>query len=273
MNKDLLRQVQLIQLEILKDFVKVCNKYNLQYFLDGGTLLGAVRHKGFIPWDDDLDVAMPRKDYDKFCKIASKCLPDYLFFQDFYTDNHYPNAYAKIRKKKTVFTELISRNCKMQNGIFIDIFPYDNYPNKKIEQIWQGIQIEFYKHVLICKENIYPWLGMRKKKLVLKMTEYLPFFFLSKLFNRNWIIKRYEKTLILYNNKKCIYLKEPDLRYGKVVIPVDSLKEFVNLEFEGEMFQCPKEYDKVLEILYGDYMKFPPKSERGNWHHVIDIQL
>ena len=72
MNKDLLRQVQLIQLEILKDFVKVCNKYNLQYFLDGGTLLGAVRHKGFIPWDDDLDVAMPRKDYDKFCKIASR---------------------------------------------------------------------------------------------------------------------------------------------------------------------------------------------------------
>ncbi len=273
MNNKLLRQVQMLQLDILKEFVKICNNYHLQYFLDGGTLLGAVRHKGFIPWDDDLDVAMPRKDYDKFCKIASKSLPDDLFFQDFHTDVHYPNAYAKIRKKGTIFTELISQNCKMKNGIFIDIFPYDNYPEQRIKQIWQGSQIEFCKHILICKERVFPWLGMKKIKLILKVAEYFPFYFLAIFFKRDWIVNKYEKLLKLYNKKKCNYLKEPDLRYGKVIIPVDSFSRFINLEFEGEMFQCPEGYDKLLYSLYGDYMKLPPKNERGNWHHIKKIQI
>lgn len=273
MNNKLLRQIQMIQLDILKEFVKICNHYHLQYFLDSGTLLGAVRHKGFIPWDDDLDVAMPRKDYDKFCKIASKDLPDYLFFQDFHTDVHYPNAYAKIRKKGTIFTELISKNCKMKNGVFIDIFPYDNYPDQKIKQIWQGSQIEFCKHILICKEKVYPWLGMKKIKLALKMIEYFPFYFLAVFFKRNWIVNKYEKLLKLYNREKCNHVKEPDLRYGKVIIAADSLNEFINLEFEGEMFQCPKEYHKLLYELYGDYMKLPPQNERGSWHHIKKIKI
>ena len=87
------------------------------------------------------------------------------------------------------------------------------------------------------------------------------------------ILNKSEKLLKLYNKKKCNYLKEPDLRYGKVVIPADSLSKFINLEFEGEMFQCPEGYDRLLYGLYGDYMKLPPKNERGNWHHVKKIQI
>lgn len=273
MDNRTLRKIQLVQLDILKKFVLICNKYHLQYFLDGGTLLGAVRHKGFIPWDDDLDVAMPRKDYDKFCKIASKNLPDNLFFQDFNTDKYYPNAFAKIRKKGTIFTELISQKCKMQNGIFIDIFPYDNYPDSKLKKINQGIRIEFCKHILLSKQKVYPWLGFKGIKRIIKMIEYLPFYPLSCFFSRYWIVKKYDKALKMYNNEKCSYLKEPDLRYGKVIIPVASFDKFIDLEFEGEMFKCPQGYKKLLYRLYGNYMELPPKEQRGDWHHVKKVQL
>ena len=122
MNKDLLRQVQLIQLEILKDFVKVCNKYNLQYFLDGGTLLGAVRHKGFIPWDDDLDLAMPREDYDTLIEIAPEIFDEPYFLQTPENDiGCFYGGYSKLRNSNTTGLEKRNKNHVCNQGIWIDI--------------------------------------------------------------------------------------------------------------------------------------------------------
>ena len=124
MNNDL-NELKRIELEMLKTFIKICKKHNFMYFLVGGTCLGSVRHGGFIPWDDDIDVGMPRSDYNKFIKIASEELPGNMFLQTFFTDEQYPCAFAKIRNNDTTFIEKGLRKSNINHGIYIDIFPLD----------------------------------------------------------------------------------------------------------------------------------------------------
>ena len=113
------------QLDILKAFIKVCNKYNLEYFLVYGTALGAIRHKGFIPWDDDIDVAMPRKDYDKYIELQKEYEGTPYFIQTFKSDPCYIYNYAKLRDSSTTFLENAFKNHRINQGVFIDVFPVD----------------------------------------------------------------------------------------------------------------------------------------------------
>lgn len=273
MENTSIRKIQLVQLEIFKVFLNICKKNNLQYFLDGGTLLGAVRHKGFIPWDDDLDVGMPRKDYNMFCNCVEKELPEWLFFQNDTTDKSYPYSFSKIRKRGTLYTEVISEKSKMKNGVFIDILPYDNIPDKCIAKLRQGVCVEIYKHLALSKANVRPWVGCNGIKRIIKFLEYAPFFLISLPFSHNYICKRYNYFLQIYNGVSCKYLKEPDLRYGKVIVPKECFDSYIELEFEGIKCQCPIGYDILLKALYNDYMTLPPEDKRGNWHHVKIVKL
>ena len=129
-----LRDAQKLMTEILKEVHKICEKHNIKYFLDAGTLIGAVRHKGFIPWDDDLDIGMLREDYRKFLEIAKKELPDNLFLQTFDSDENYDiyQVPCKIRYNNTLFIQkVIAENPDMHNGIYIDVLPYDSLPKSK----------------------------------------------------------------------------------------------------------------------------------------------
>ncbi|MDR2410347.1 MAG: LicD family protein, partial [Bacteroidales bacterium] len=139
-----MKKVWYIELDILKEFIKVCNKYNLRYFADGGTLLGAIRHKGFIPWDDDIDIAMLREDYDKLVKIGPKEFKHPYFFQTPYTDKYYYQGHAKIRNSNTTGISRHEFNKKFNRGIFIDIFPLDNIPDHNRHFIIQQRQIRFF---------------------------------------------------------------------------------------------------------------------------------
>ena len=273
MDQKLLRELQLAELSIFREFAAICEAHGLQYFLDGGTLLGAVRHKGFIPWDDDLDVAMPRKDYERFCQIAPDALPEGLFFQSYHSDPHYPNPFAKIRREGTTFGEKIYEGCKMRGGVFIDVFPYDVFPEKRSQQLRQGLSVEWYKHLLLCKDRVRPWRGMTGKRRLVKMIEYLPFFPLSGLFSHEWLARRYDRALTRYEGTETGRIKEPDLRFGKVVVPSECMREFVDLDFEDMKAKCPANYDALLKGLYGDYMQLPPENQRGDWHHVTEIRL
>ena len=125
MDKEILRRLQLTQLDIAKEIKRVCEKNDIKYWLESGTLLGAVRHKGFIPWDDDLDIAMRRDDYERFKKIAPRDLSSEYFFQSWETDENFGLPFAKVRKRKTIYKEIKAKNSKANNGIFVDIFPYD----------------------------------------------------------------------------------------------------------------------------------------------------
>ena len=118
-------ELKKIELEMFKYYLAICEKHDLKYFLIGGTLLGAVRHKGFIPWDDDIDIGMPRPDYEKFLLVAQKELPEHIFLQTHNTDIEYPNCFAKLRNSDTTFIETSCKKLKINHGIYIDIFPLD----------------------------------------------------------------------------------------------------------------------------------------------------
>ena len=137
-------QMQLLrqkELELLKIFIEVCDKLQLNYFAVEGTLLGAVRHQGFIPWDDDIDVGMMRQDFEVFVQQAGKLLPEGFFLQTHQTDPEYAQHFAKLRNSDTVFLETTYKNLNINHGIYIDIFPFDVYPDGKR----QGRRFDFMK--------------------------------------------------------------------------------------------------------------------------------
>jgi lipopolysaccharide cholinephosphotransferase len=130
----LIKKLHIIELAMLGEFIRICQKYSLRYYLIGGSALGAVRHSGFIPWDDDIDIGMPRVDYEKFLSVAQAELDADLFLQTHKTDPAYPFSFAKIRNSKTTFIQSDSSHLQMNHGVYIDIFPLDGYPSSKLSR-------------------------------------------------------------------------------------------------------------------------------------------
>ena len=158
MTNSKLRKVQLTELKILEKIDEICKKNNINYFLIGGTLLGAVRHKGFIPWDDDIDVGMLREDYEKFINV---CLKNGALGKDYYlhcneSDNDYFIPFIKVKKNNTTFAEKNIENINTHKGIFLDIFPYDNVPKPHsfCEKL-QAIIVRSTSDAIYLKYKIY----------------------------------------------------------------------------------------------------------------------
>lgn len=276
MDNEQLRKVQLCQLEIAKEFRRVCNLLKLDYFLDSGTLLGAVRHKGFIPWDDDLDVGMLRKDYEVFLQKAPDVISNGFKLQNWYSDDNYGLAFAKLRMKDTVYVEEASSASGAETGFYIDIFPYDVYPTDEKDKKWQGKRYALYRRALMVKSGYTPWIMNAKGiGVVSKRIGYIPIRLFAAVHSRKRLIDKYEKMCTKFNGDKTGYLFEQAgaSNYGKWVIPEECFSEFVLLPFENEMFSCPKDYDKYLKSAYGDYMTLPPEDKRINRHRIIEIKF
>ena len=161
MERELLRKVQLTQLEIAKEIRRVCEENDIPYFLTCGTLLGAVRHQGFIPWDDDMDVGMLRENYEKFCRIAPEKLKPEYCWQSWYTDPNYALPFGKVRKRGTLYLEAKSHRLA-ENGFYVDIFPYDAVsPDAEQRQETAGRLLKIYRTKLM-KSHYQPWRRMRK---------------------------------------------------------------------------------------------------------------
>ena len=144
LNNETLKRIQQLETDILKEFISVCQKLELNYFLLGGTLLGAVRHQGFIPWDDDIDIGMLRKDYEIFISKAPALLPSHLFLQTNVSDPAWYANFSKIRNNNTTFIETSSAHLPIHHGVYIDIFPLDDYPENKIKQKVLDIKNRWY---------------------------------------------------------------------------------------------------------------------------------
>ena len=251
-SQEQLQKMQEVELDLFKAFIEVCEKLQLKYYLLGGTLLGAVRHKGFIPWDDDIDVGMPRKDYEIFIQKAQDLLPEHYFVQTLYSEPTIPYNFCKIRNNNTTFVEYSIKKLNINHGVYIDVFPLDGYPNDKKEQKKFKRKQLFYK---ICINKIFTCKDDSFIKHVLRLgLKVITFFMPVKVAvkKREKLYKSYTETDMMANY--CGAWKE------KEIVPKDWYGEGVQLEFEGLKVNAPAQYDKWLTQVYGDYMQLPPEE-------------
>ena len=263
-NKDL-RKAQLLMLKILKEVHKICEENNIKYFLSDGTLIGAIRHQGFIPWDDDLDIGMLREDYEKFCKIAPQILSENFILQNFQTDKGYGLQFGKVILKNTVWIEKVAKNTNRQwSGIYIDIFPYDNITeNKKMQKLINRLYIFIQGLILIKFKyiNISNYESMAKKlKYVLKKIYLCTISKKLLIYIRDSICKR-------YLNKSNTLVTKYGGNFYKNQNPYNIYKDLTLQTFEDTSFYIPKNYDKILKNLYGNYMEIPP-IEKQRQHGI-----
>lgn len=263
-NNDL-KKLQKIELDILLEVVKFCDNNDIKYFLIGGTLLGAIRHKGFIPWDDDIDIGMFRDDYEKFLKL----FPSYVRDKNLYIQNKrntpsVPYLFTKIRLKDSVAIDRETQYAKFKKGIFIDIFPLDKVPQN--DNLSLSIK---YKLVILLKVISMYKFGFKSLRYP-SANFFLKY--LSLLLNMSFINFLFEKFMLAYNNKNLNYVTSfgSGFHYTKQRFLIDDYGNGILKEFEGHMFNIPSNFEKILTQLYGDYKKLPSKEKQIS-HSFIKI--
>ena len=264
MKKLSLREIQLYELNLLEKVHHFCEKNNIVYFLAGGTLIGAIRHKGFIPWDDDADIAMPRPDYERFMALREKFYEEYANIAiKGVNDINYPFPFAKVFDLNTMVT--ISNRKNYFNNVWIDIFPFDGAysdakSNKKLYR-----RMHFYRYFMYFA-TYKPWTAGRTKfrKIIATIIIHM-----SELF-----VKIANPANILDKNARKIPYETAEF-VGNIVCG-DSFKNpivkneifpLLKKEFEGKLFNVPANYDTYLTQAYGNYMELPPESERTS-HNI-----
>ncbi|WP_051986409.1 LicD family protein [Clostridium amazonitimonense] len=261
-----LEEAQDIMLSILKEVHSICQKYGLTYFITDGTLLGAVRHKGFIPWDDDLDIAMPRNDYEIFKEIAREELSKEFFMQTVDTDPNYDlyNIPLKIRHNNSILLETGEEKKNYHNGIYIDIFAIDRVPDTKLKR---KIQKNLSKILLNMKMKISFEDGINPKSIIRCILQLIGKIIPYKLIRK-----------ILYSTLKWSKQSRLPLFYYGVDLTFDNeFKEeeifpLKSMEFEGESFWAPNNPHALLTRTYGDYMELPPEDKREQHSSFIGLK-
>lgn len=256
-----------IELDIFRQFIKICEENKLKYFVIGGTALGAVRHKGYIPWDDDIDVALPREDYEKFLLIAPKALPYNMFLQTYITDTDYPHPFAKIRRSDTTFIEKSLSKININHGVYIDIFPLDGYPqsnlSNKLFKTKERILKQSIYNIFLIDRTGKKSLKTELKKLVIKL---LPDYKAAvKKLDNLYKSNSYKNSTIVANFCGAWGIKE--------VMPKEFFGNGTEGEFEGIKVTLPEKTHEYLTSLYGDYMKLPPEEKRIGHHYCTIIDL
>jgi lipopolysaccharide cholinephosphotransferase len=254
MTEITLEEQKRIQLDILDDVARFCESHNINYFLAYGTLLGAIRHKGYIPWDDDIDIIMPRPDYDKFMNSFDKESGSKYNTLCEVRDEGYNCCFGKVHDKRTLFQEDYSR--KSSFGVFIDVFPFDGYSSPS-----QMNYCNFLTNLLKIKLNVwYPGRSLLKNTIT-----YIGKFLLLPL-PIGVILKKMDKNarkLSFKDSKKVCSFFEKQPTFNK-----ELFEDFTYAQFEDKKYRIPKDFDKVLSIEFGDYMKLPPEKDRVFKHHA-----
>ncbi len=265
-----IERIKRIEMDIMREIDRICRDNDINYFLVGGSLLGAIRHKGFIPWDDDIDIGMLRDDFEKFRRLCPKVLSSHLSYQS-YTDeptSHY--IFDKVRLKDTYFsTKFSNRFIDIENGIFIDILVYDKTANSNFLQKLHIKTICFFRRLINIR-----WVGKARRgihytasKIMLPIMKKVPFLTYHYFF---------EKALQMFDFKKnSQYLIDgvgQNLEKGP--FPIQWFEELIDVPYEDMVFKAPKEYDAYLRHWYGNkYMELLPLSSRNSGHALARLDL
>lgn len=254
--------------EILKEFDRVCKENNLRYYLFAGTLLGAIRHKGIIPWDDDIDVAMPRADYNKLLELSATEFGEKFFLQTPATDKGYHKAFAKLRNSETTEIPYVDAAFDYNHGVFIDIFPLDEVSDdhRKFKKQLSKMKICVkLLHFAGRMDSGIGSLGLNKSKKIVYMLLWFPY--KLGVFDSAKVFLKYNKLCSRFEGNG-------NRRIGTIAFSFDSERfiyerkdfdEIIKVPFENILTVAPKNYDAILRKTYGDYMKpVKQKSEHGD---------
>ena len=253
-----MNELQQMEFDLLREFDRVCKRLQLSYFLVCGSALGAVKYGGFIPWDDDIDVAMYREDYERFCREAPDLLPGHLFVQNFRSDPAFPHIYSKLRNSNTTYIEQSAARLPINHGIFLDVFPLDGYPKGRIA----GKILDFCKRLcvsILLSAYDLPDSGARKLWRALGLHRCSRT--VVKILDR--MIRRYRvedsKLICNHGNWQGALEYAPAWQYG-------TGKEAA---FEGMAVRIPEQFDAYLRQKYGDYTAELPCEEQVGHHPPV----
>ena len=257
------------ELQMLQAFVSVCDQLHLKYYLVEGTLLGAIRHQGFIPWDDDIDVGMPRADYERFLREAQALLPDHYFVQSMYSEPEYHANFAKIRDCQTTFVESSVKKRSINHGVYIDIFPLDYAPESKLAR-----RCIKYANIIcalrIAQVFTLPPRQSSKLKHILRGRGEM---FSNLCFPKLQQAVKAQKRLFTACKQSTLVTNYGSAWGEREVVPSAWYGDGCYLTFEGLTVRVPSEYDKLLTQIYGDYMTPPPPEQQVGHHYAEVIDL
>ena len=266
MEDKILRQLQLTMLQTLKVFDAFCRKHGIRYSLYAGTLLGAVRHRGFIPWDDDLDVCMSREEYDRFIALWQQESPEGYILQNKENTPAYWQSFTKIRKDHTTFLQEEREAGKYHTGIFLDVFPLDRLPNGKMNRRLFKWRCMCYQ--LLTREFVPPKAGRVTKLGSAMILACVP------ADRREKVRAKLLKKITRHNHRHDLEVAAIETMASlRKPFAADMLDDIVELPFEDGVFLCFAGWEEYLRREFGDFMQLPPEAERAWRHHPIIIDF
>lgn len=266
---DQLRRLQLVQLQIAVDVTDLCDRHQIRYALLGGSALGARRHRGFIPWDDDMDMGMLRDDFERFLAIARTELSDSLYVQYWLDDPHMGAPFAKVRRNNTVMLEEASKDTGGHKGISIDIFPFDNVPDGVAEYPWQA-ELKFWKRLLRHQTGY----TIRKLAWPLLIAD-LPARLAARLISPASAKRRMHQAMTRFRHRPSDRVLAVGGAYDftKDMLKRAWLSDVTRQPFEDRDLYCPRAIDDYLAHMYGDFMSLPPVEQRHAKHRIRQLEF
>ena len=268
--KAVLSKLHTYILKIATEIKRLCDKHGLDYFLIGGSLLGAVRHKGFIPWDDDMDIGLLREDYERFLQVCKTELGDDFELITAESVENFGLPFCKIQLKGTALLEENAPHYNCGNGIFVDVFPIDKIPDSALGKKIHKTESAFFR-IALLKKCGYSIENTTKPTLKRRII-----YAYADIHSKQYLVKKMTRVATKHNrrNTKICYNTGTSYSYAKEVFPTELLScDLQELPFEGVLFKCPQHPEIILEMLYGDYLSLPPEEKRYNRHGITAIDF
>lgn len=268
MNDDLLKKLQNVEYKMMVELDLFCQEFNIDYFLYAGTALGAVRHGDFIPWDDDVDIAMTRDNFNKFCSCWRKHPIEGYYFENYLNDRYCQNCHAKLRKNNTSLIQKGEDESRGHHGIWIDLFPIDKVPNdeKHRKKLFRYAK----ELVFLTRANGKNSCENKAKKMVRKTLNLIPY---DSRLKRMKYISNYITETNAKEFENHAWVSISTISNLKVQYSHNTIGDYTKIKFRDRDFMINKEYDLLLREIYGDYMQLPPAHERVCKHNPAKIEF